>query len=125
MQDQKQTMQFLSLVNPFGSLQSVSMGLCGTDQWNHLHFQQEAEMYRRDFIRALNYEHTYGGSKTGDWGWKAEQEFFNNIDDFYYQTPPYTAGASIYWLDWLSLFLWIIISISFLRTATKNDSAAV
>ena len=82
-------------------------------------------MYRRDFIRALNYEHAYGGSRTGDWGWEAEQEFFNSIDDFYYETPEYTAGASIYWLDWMSLLLWVIISVGFLRLSTTRDSAAL
>ena len=120
MLEQKSSMQLAGFINPFSSLQSLSMGLCGTDQWSHLHFQKEAESYRRVFIKALNDEHAYGGSKNGDWGWKAEQEFFNNIDDFYYQTPSYNEAAAIYRLDWVSLGLWLLLSMVALVYATKQ-----
>lgn len=110
MLEQKSRMQLAGFINPFSSLQSLSMGISGTDQWSHLHFQKEAEAYRRVFIKALNDEHAYGGSKNGDWGWKAEQEFFNNIEDFYYQTPSYNQASTIYHPDWISLGIWILIS---------------
>ncbi len=111
---QKSSMQVAGFLNPFSSLQSLSMGICGTDQWSHLHFQKEAEAYRRVFIKELNDEHAYGGSKNGDWGWKAEQEFFNNIDDFYYETPSYSKAAAIYNLDWVSLGVWTLFGLVFL-----------
>ena len=50
---------------------------------------QEAESYRRVFIRTLNERHAYGGSRTGDWGYKEDQEFFNSIADFQYAEPPF------------------------------------
>ena len=117
---QKSSMQVTGFINPFSSLQSLSMGICGTDQWSHLHFQKEAEAYRRVFIKALNDEHAYGGSENGDWGWKAEQEFFNNIEDFHYQTPAYSRAAGIYRLDWISLGAWLLLSMLALGYSTKQ-----
>ncbi|MEM1406388.1 MAG: DUF3526 domain-containing protein, partial [Bacteroidota bacterium] len=120
MQLQKASMQYLGFINPFSALQSLSMGICGTDQWSHLHFQQQAEAYRRVFIKALNDEHAYGGSKTGDWSWKAEQAFFNNIEDFHYQTPKYMQAANVYTTDWIILTLWLLLSTLLLGYATRN-----
>ncbi len=120
MQKQKTSMQYAGFLNPFGSLQSLSMGISGTDQWSHLHFQQEAEAYRRVFIKALNDEHAFGGSRTGDWGWKAEQEFFNQIEDFHYKTPLYSKVSSFYWPDWISLGLWLILSLFMLAFFSRN-----
>ncbi len=120
MQQQKSSMQYLGLVNPFMGLQSLSMGICGTDQWSHLHFQQEAEAYRRIFIKTLNDEHAYGGSRTGDWGWKAEQAFFNEIEDFDYKTPSFSSAAAVYWPDWGSLMVWLLASSIWLGYSTRN-----
>lgn len=102
LQQQKQTYQLSGLVNPFAGLQSLSMAACGTDNLHHAHFQQAAETYRRDFIKALNDKHAYGGSKTGDWSWKADQAFFNSIADFEYR-PPRLAGLFAQYLPDLAL----------------------
>ena len=120
MQRQKTNLQLVGLINPYGSLRSLSMGISGTDQWSHLHFQKEAEAYRRVFIKELNDEHAYGGSKNGDWGWKAEQEFFNGIEDFHYTNPRYTQAARIYQQDWFNLILWLVIALMSLGVATKK-----
>lgn len=121
MQEQKRKMQYAGFINPFSALQSLSMGICGTDQWSHLHFQLEAEAYRRVFIKALNDEHAYGGSKTGDWSWKAEQAFFNDIEDFHYETPDYSKAASVYIIDWISLGLWFVLSVLLLLYTTRSS----
>ncbi len=108
---QKQAYQLSGLVNPFSSLHSLSMGFSGTDNLHHLHFQQAAEGYRRSLIKALNDEHAFGGSKTGDWGWKAEQAFFNSIDDFAYEQPRISTHVHVYILDILILLGWTVLSL--------------
>ena len=40
--------------NPFGSIQSISMGAAETDMFHHLDFLRQAEEYRRVFIKTLN-----------------------------------------------------------------------
>ena len=57
--------------------------------YHHLHFLKEAENYRRIFIKTLNDEYAFGGSKTGERGWKASNEFFRSVKDFSYTSPSF------------------------------------
>ncbi|MBK7637287.1 MAG: DUF3526 domain-containing protein [Saprospiraceae bacterium] len=67
----KRNYQLSGIINPFASLQNLSMGSAGTDMIHHLDFLKQAEVYRRAFIKTLNDKHACGGSKTGEWEWKA------------------------------------------------------
>ncbi len=111
MSKQKRAYQLSGLINPFASLRSLSMGLSGTDNLHHLHFQQTAENYRRGLVKALNDEHAFGGSKTGDWGWKAEQSFYNSIEDFEYTSPKMTTTLPVYLIDIVLLLGWVMMSL--------------
>ena len=57
LQNQKGLYQVSGLLNPFASLQSASMGFCGTDMIHHLDFLKKAEDYRRVLIKALSLIH--------------------------------------------------------------------
>ena len=72
---QKRSIQLGGFFNPFISLQNASMGFTASDNLHHQEFLLQVENYRRDFIKTLNDKHAFGGSKTGDWGWKADNEF--------------------------------------------------
>ena len=61
---QKKSYQLSGVINPFAAVQSLSMAYSGTDMYHHLHFLKEAENYRRIFIKTLNDEYAFGGSKT-------------------------------------------------------------
>lgn len=65
-----------ALINPFQQLQILSSSLAGTDSRHYRHFLHSAELYRREPIKTLNDKLTYGGSKTGDWTYKADAAFF-------------------------------------------------
>ncbi|MEX0995551.1 MAG: DUF3526 domain-containing protein [Flavobacteriaceae bacterium] len=119
---QKKAYQWSGLINPFASLQSLSMGLAGTDNWHHTHFQQEAETYRRVFIKTLNDHHAFGGSKTGDWGWTANQEFYNSISDFDYETPAINQALAVYKTDMAFMGLWFIGSFFLLLFANPKNT---
>ena len=73
-------------VQSIGSIQSISMGAAGTDMFHHLDFLRQAEEYRRVFIKTLNDEYAFGGSKTGERGWKADTAFFQSVKDFVLST---------------------------------------
>jgi ABC-2 type transport system permease protein len=103
---QKQSYQLGGIVNPFIALQNASMGFAGNDNLHHQEFLVQVENYRRDFIKVLNDEHAYGGSENGDWGWKADNEFFKSVEDFEHQPialatvlPNYTwnLGVLAFW----------------------------
>ena len=109
MQKQKRLYQFSGLLNPFASLQSASMGFCGTDMIHHLDFLKKAEDYRRVLIKALNDKHAYGGSKTGDWKWTVDSEFFKSVKGFTYETPRISNHLNHYLIDLLFLFFWALL----------------
>lgn len=109
MQKQKSLYQFSGLLNPFASLQSASMGFCGTDMIHHLDFLKKAEDYRRVLIKALNDKHAYGGSKTGDWKWTVDSEFFKSVQGFKYETPRISNHLNHYLIDLLFLFYWALL----------------
>ena len=109
MQKQKSLYQFSGLLNPFASLQSASMGFCGTDMIHHLDFLKKAEDYRRVLIKALNDKHAYGGSKTGDWKWTVDSEFFKSVQGFTYETPRISNHLNHYLIDLLFLFFWAFL----------------
>ena len=109
MQKQKSLYQFSGLLNPFASLQSASMGFCGTDMIHHLDFLKKAEDYRRVLIKALNDKHAYGGSKTGDWKWTVDSDFFKSVQGFTYETPRISNHLNHYLIDLLFLFCWTLL----------------
>ena len=109
MQKQKSLYQFSGLLNPFASLQSASMGFCGTDMIHHLDFLKKAEDYRRVLIKELNDKHAYGGSKTGDWKWTVDSEFFKSVQGFTYETPRISNHLNHYLIDLLFLLFWALL----------------
>ena len=120
MQKQKGLVQWASLPNPFGNLQSLSMGAAGTDNFHQVDFLREAEDYRRVFIRTLNERHAYGGSKTGDWGYKEDQEFFNSIADFQYAEPSFPDLIRQQTPSLILLLVWIgLLAIGIYRVQPK------
>lgn len=110
LQKQKKAYQLSGIFNPFASLQSASMGFSGSDMYHHLDFLQQAENYRRDLIRTLNEKQAYGGSKTGDWGWKEDNAFFKSIKDFAYSTSSIDKVGALYRTDMLLLALWALFT---------------
>ncbi len=117
---QKQSMQIAGLFNPFISLQNASMGFAATDNMHHQEFLLQVETYRREFIKILNDKHAYGGSKTGDWGWKANNEFYKSVPDFDYQPTALGAIFHHYLLDVGLLLLWFILTLSLLFYGTRK-----
>ncbi len=117
---QKQSYQLAGLFNPFIALQNASMGFSASDNLHHQEFLLQVENYRRGFIKMLNDKHAYGGSKTGDWGWKADNEFFKSVPDYTYQPILLTSVFSKYLLDLILLLAWAIVVSMLLIWGTKK-----
>ena len=82
---QKENYQISGLINPFASIQSLSMGSCGTDLIHHLDFLNQAEVYRRYFVKSLNHEYTFV-SLIGDNARMSNNEFFRSIKGIYFNS---------------------------------------
>jgi ABC-2 type transport system permease protein len=122
MQSQKRNYQLSGIINPFASLQNLSMGTSGTDMFHHLDFLKQSENYRRVFIKILNDKMAYGGSKTGDWSWKVDDNFFKSVTGFEYHTPTIYTFWIKYVLDILILCFWAIILLVLINYSSKKVS---
>ena len=110
LEKQKSNYQLSGLINPFASLQNLSMGSSGSDMFHHLDFLTKAESYRRIFIKTLNDEYAFGGSKTGERGWKATNEFFRSVKDFKYEIPTFFSLYSKYLIDVIIILFWVFFT---------------
>lgn len=120
LQKQKKAYQLSGFFNPFASLQSASMGFSGSDMYHHLDFLRQAEHYRRDLIRTLNEKQAYGGSRTGNWGWKEDNAFFKSVKDFEYSTPLIGKAGAPYRTDMFLLALWALLAILIVVFTSKK-----
>lgn len=117
--EQKKHYQLSGIINPFASLQSLSMAASGTDLIHHLDFLNKAEIYRRGFIKALNHEYTYGDFKI-DGSNLSSSDFFKSINDFNYIELSIQKNIFKYFTDILFLTLWTIILLLIIRNKTKK-----
>jgi ABC-2 type transport system permease protein len=117
---QKQSVQIAGIFNPFIALQNTSMGFMASDNLHHQEFLLQVENYRRMFIKMLNDKHTYGGSKTGNWGWTIDNTFFKSVPDFDYKPTPLSLVLSNYILDLGLLVVWSIIVIAVIILGTRK-----
>lgn len=117
---QKQSYQMAGIIDPFISLQNASMGFSGSDNLHHQEFLLQVESYRRDFIKMLNDKHAYGGSKTGDWSWKADNAFFKSVPDFAYQPTALASVFPNYLADLILLACWTVFAAVLLVWGTKR-----
>ncbi len=98
------------------------MGSAGTDMIHHLDFLKQAELYRRAFIKILNDKHAYGGSKTGEWEWKADNDFFRSVKDFEYSTTSFANLWTKYLIDIVVLAFWVILLFTLILYSSKRVS---
>ncbi len=117
---QKRSLQLCGIVNPYLSLQNVSMGFTLSDNLHHHDFLAQVETYRRRFIKILNDEQTFGGSKTGQWDWKASSDFYKSVPDFEYQPTALSSVFRNYLLDLGLLVFWLFFTVFLLSRASKK-----
>lgn len=120
LEKQKRSYQLAGFINPFISLQSSSKGFTASDNLHHQEFLVQVENYRRVFIKRLNDEHAFGGSKTGDWGWKADNAFFKSVKDYDYKPVAISSVIPTYLMDFLILGFWIGLVSLLLSFASKK-----
>lgn len=113
LKEQKRNYQFSGLINPFASIQSVSMGSCGTDLIHHLDFLSKAEIYRRYFVKQLNDEYTIISTE-GKNAYLSNNDFFKSINDFNYSPLKFSSILYYYLYDILFLFSWSLFLIFFI-----------
>ncbi len=109
-QQQNRIIQWASVLAPSLAVRNLSMALAGTSLYDHLYFQKSVEDYRRRWVKTLNDKHAYGGSKTGDWSWKAEAAFFQSVEDFAHERPGLRWSLSNRWPELAILLTWLLLT---------------
>ena len=119
LKEQKRSYQLSGLINPFASIQSLSMGTCGTDLIHHLDFLNKAEIYRRYFVKKLNDEYTVV-STVGENAYLSDNKFFKSISDFNYSSLSFLSVSYYYLFDFIFLFNWTLFLMFFIVFKTRK-----
>jgi ABC-2 type transport system permease protein len=78
--------QAAGLAAPLLAARSLSMGLAGTDFPHFRHFAEDAEIYRRTFVRYLNDDQRdHAGQR--DFGYTRDAELWTQVPAFEYHAP--------------------------------------
>lgn len=107
------------VLNPFAALRNLSMGVSGTDIYHHFDFVTKAEDYRRSIIKTMNDEMAYGGSKTGDWDWTVESDYWEKIPDFKYEQPSIAWALRKYRWELVGILFWLCLSVILIQLSGK------
>lgn len=113
---------YSSLIDPYLAVRNLSMSITQSDYHHQLRFLEEAENYRRYLIGALNKKMAYGGSKTGDWGWTTDTEFWSSVNDFRLSRPDLLWAFRNNMMELISMLLWALLSagLLFVTAATMK-----
>lgn len=76
----------LAVASPFLPTRFLSMSLANTDYGTHWHFNDAAEKYRIATQKFLN-DHFAENSEYGDWDWKADADYWEELPPFEYEPP--------------------------------------
>ena len=87
---------------------------------HHQDFLVQVENYRRVFVRTLNNKDAFGGSKTGERGWKADNAFFKSVPDFIFKPLKIIKVFRDYIFDLAILFTWAIVIIILLVNKSRR-----
>ncbi|MFT3948182.1 MAG: DUF3526 domain-containing protein [Agriterribacter sp.] len=111
-----------SFINPYAGIRNLSKALAGTDVEQHFDFTRQAENYRRFIIKKMNDEMAYGGSKTDDWNWAVNVDYWKNIKDFRY-TPPSVGGVlRNHITEIIAVISWLLLCIGIVHFTSNRYS---
>lgn len=115
---QNRAYQLAAAAAPLLAVQSLSMGLSGTDFAQHRDFTTRAESYRRGVQKQMSDALTYG-SKTGDYV-MAGNELWQKVPDFVYSPPSLGWVMRQQSLSLLLLVGWLAATTALLLFVTKK-----
>ena len=106
---QNRLRQLSALVTPMLAIQSLSMGLAGTDFAHHQDFAAAAEKYRRLLVKKMNDDLTYQAVKQS-FTYLAPPELWQTVEEFQYTAPSTTWALQKQALSLAILLLWCVLT---------------
>jgi ABC-2 type transport system permease protein len=107
--NQQRVYQWGASLAPLLAVQSLSMGMAGTDFAHHRHFAGAAEKYRQQLVNTLNQEMLAKGNIEAIWDFKADRALWEKVPAFDYTAPGTGWALSHHWLGLLLLAAWLVV----------------
>jgi ABC-2 type transport system permease protein len=118
-ESQCQVREASSLVAPLLVVQSLSMGLAGTDFAQHRNFADSAEGYRRALVEKMNLDMAENAGKL-DYFYMAGPELWASFPDFVYHAPPVAWVLSNHRTSAVILLLWLGVAVGAAARAARR-----
>ena len=112
------------LFGPTPAMLDLSVRISGADAGTQRRFDEAAEDFRYNLVERLN-THMAENSKTGDWEWTPEDNYYASFDAFQPPTPTLRTQLTDIWPAALALVLWGFVTVAslFLAARRLNTSA--
>ncbi len=107
-ESQNRVRSLSAVVAPLLAVQSLSMGLAGTDVAQHRHFSEAAEAYRRMYVRRINDDIT---QHVGAGRYVAGTDLWASVPEFEYQAPPVGWVLANHRVSILLLLAWLAVAL--------------
>jgi len=108
-QSQSRVYQAGAIFAPLLAVQTLSMGLSGTDFAQHRHFNEAAEQYRRTLVNTLNQEIVAQGNSELIWDFKGDRSLWEKIAPFSYTAPGLDWALGNHTPSLALLLLWLVV----------------
>lgn len=122
LRQQNQLSSRASLLNPFLSVQNLSMALAGTDIYTFIHFEKVVELYRREMIRKMNNDMAQNSQYGEFYEYAAGLELWKQLPDFSYQSPSLKESLAPSILELVSLLLWVVFILFLIKYTNRKIS---
>ena len=124
---QNHARQILAVFSPLVAIRSLSMGLAGTDYFQHQDFSQVAEDYRRNMVYLMNRDLTIHGveysSENFDYvNYTVGREVWETLPDFEYHVPPVSWALYNHRWSVIVLLFWLAATIVLTFRTTQKIS---
>jgi ABC-2 type transport system permease protein len=108
--EQSRVREISSIAAPLLAVQSLSMGLAGTDFEQHRDFADAAEKYRRMLVEKMNLDMAENAGKL-DYGYMAGPDLWASVPDFVYRAPSAARVLKNHGLSAFILVLWVGVAV--------------
>ncbi len=120
LQNQRKLQSFFSVVSPFMMLHNMSMAASGASLETEIHFQQEAEAYRRSFVQTMNKDMMMN-SAYGDWDkYKVKNSLYGAIPDFEVTQKPLRWRLGFLGLEQVAMLLWLLLLLTYINIISRK-----
>ena len=116
---QNRLKQTSAIFAPMLAINSLSMGLAGTDFAQHRDFAAAAEKYRRMLVKQMNDDMTYNAGKS-DFSYLAQPAVWQKVPDFEYAAPSTGWALRHQTISLALLALWFVVATAAALIATKR-----